>query len=185
VSADVEERGIHARIIPGPFGLPKPDAGGAGGLVAFAGMALVAPRPAGDRSHMTLNGLKATNVLVATGSGLAMALRPAGTARFLGTDQVALVLLLGIVTAAYAVHVLGSMLRRAPRRAELLYFAACDAAWVLVAVGAILAGTITTARGVVAALALAAAVCLFGWRYATAAAAIPTARAVRPSAMPR
>ncbi len=133
---------------------------------------------------MTLDGLKTINVVVAAGSGLAMALRPAATARFLGTEQVAPVLAIGIVTAAYAVHVLGSMFRRTPLRAELLYFAACDAAWVLVAVGAVVTGAVTTTLGMVAAVVLAAAVCLFGWRYATAAAAMPTARVARPSATP-
>jgi len=114
---------------------------------------------------MRIIAVKRLNVLAAGASGAALALFPEATSRWIGTVPPDVLRAIGIVTLLYGAHVLASSLRTREVRGELLWFAACDAGWVVVTAAAILIGAISTAWGAVAAIALAAVVATFGVFY--------------------
>lgn len=105
------------------------------------------------------------NAASCLGFGALFAAAPAAVGTFLSATPAPDLLIrgLGILLVVNAIHLILTSWRRAPQRAELLYFAAGDGAWVLGTFG-LLAATDWIARpaGIAAALAVAAMVAVFG-----------------------
>lgn len=118
---------------------------------------------------MDIDRLKRVNAAVAASSGGLLAFAPEASAAWVGAPEPWLLRLVGVSTLGYAAHVFASSFRGRQIPAELRWFVAGDAAWVLATVAAFAAGLITTSRGTIVAVALAAAVAWFGVRYHRAA----------------
>ena len=117
---------------------------------------------------MTLRPVLVANVVSAAISGGVCAVWSGEVSRFLGNDQPAIVMAVGIATLIYAAHVAWAAHRGNPGRLEVAYFAAGVTLWAVATAVLIASGTfITTPGGVFWAGALAAyvAVCaIFYWR---------------------
>lgn len=114
---------------------------------------------------MDIDRLKRVNAAVAASSGALLAFAPEASAAYVGASEPWLLRLVGVSTLGYAAHVFFSSLRGRQIPAELRWFVAGDAAWVLATVAAFAGGLVTTGRGTVVAVALAAVVAWFGLRY--------------------
>lgn len=114
---------------------------------------------------MDIDRLKRINATVAASSGALLAFAPEASAAYVGASAPWLLRLVGVSTLGYAAHVFASSFRTRQIPAELRWFVAGDAAWVLTTVAAFAAGLITTGRGAIVAVALATIVAWFGVRY--------------------
>jgi len=94
--------------------------------------------------------------------GFLFVLMPVSIAGFLGDPPVPVIFILGILLVLNGSHLVWASLRRAPAL-EILYFSAGDFLWVAVTMILIALGIwITKPPGIIAALAVAAIVGLFG-----------------------
>jgi len=92
-------------------------------------------------------------------------LNATSTADFLGVEYEVVIVIGGVLSGVYGLHVLFSLFRHQNNSLELTYFAFCDAGWILATAALLLLGFITTTKGIVVSLIIALMVTYFGVNY--------------------